>query len=118
MQRSVNGPGVCGGLLGFRLGLTDIRVIVIEPSAVATDTTHITHPTASARAWTTADAHRPKDIAEVIAFAVSRPLRGSTDTVRPRRKRSDSAAGGARTAQACFGSMQLRCCGVRSRART
>jgi NADP-dependent 3-hydroxy acid dehydrogenase YdfG len=65
------------GLLGFRLELqSDIRVIVIEPSAVATElTTHITHPDSKRAAHeTTADTLiAPKDIAEVIAFAVSRP---------------------------------------------
>jgi NADP-dependent 3-hydroxy acid dehydrogenase YdfG len=53
-----------------------VRVIVIEPGAVATELTdHITHPETRAAAEqmyeTTAIA--PQDIAEIIAFAVSRP---------------------------------------------
>ena len=53
----------------------DIRVIVIEPGAVATElTSHITHADSKRRARGDRQyAHRPKDIAEVIAFAVSRP---------------------------------------------
>jgi len=56
----------------------DIRVTVIEPGAVATElTSHITH---DATKEATEDfvrdlAIRPEDIAEVIAFAVSRPRR-------------------------------------------
>jgi NADP-dependent 3-hydroxy acid dehydrogenase YdfG len=56
----------------------DIRVTVIEPGAVATElTSHITH---GATKEATEDfvrdlAIRPEDIAEVIAFAVSRPRR-------------------------------------------
>ena len=56
----------------------DVRVVVIEPGAVATELTdHITHPDAGQAAEQmykqlaiTAD-----DIAEVIAFAVTRPRR-------------------------------------------
>lgn len=56
----------------------DIRVTVIEPGAVATELTdHITHAETKK---TTEDfvrdlAIRPQDIAEVIAFAVTRPRR-------------------------------------------
>ena len=55
-----------------------IRVIVIEPGAVATELpTHITH--AGTRQTTEQFvkdlAIRPEDIADVIAFAVSRPQR-------------------------------------------
>jgi hypothetical protein len=88
------------GLLGFRLELQpDIRVIVIEPSAVATElTTHITHPDSKRAAHeTTADTLiAPKDIAEVIAFAVSRPLHVALNEIpcAPPRKRSDSTARG------------------------
>jgi NADP-dependent 3-hydroxy acid dehydrogenase YdfG len=54
----------------------DVRVIVIEPGAVATELTdHITHAETKAAAErmyeTTSIA--PEDIAEIIAFAVSRP---------------------------------------------
>jgi NADP-dependent 3-hydroxy acid dehydrogenase YdfG len=56
----------------------DIRVIVIEPGAVATELTdHITH--AATKEATEEFVHDlaipPEDIAEVIAFAVSRPRR-------------------------------------------
>ena len=57
---------------------TDIRVIVIEPGAVATElTTHITDPDSKRAAQdATASTHiAPEDIAEVISFAVSRPQR-------------------------------------------
>ena len=56
----------------------EIRVTVIEPGAVATELTdHITHEETK---QTTKDfvrdlAIRPEDVAEVIAFAVSRPRR-------------------------------------------
>ena len=54
----------------------DICVIVIEPGAVATELTeHITHLDSKRAAQeATANTHiAPKDIAEVIAFAVGRP---------------------------------------------
>ena len=55
----------------------DVRVIVIEPGAVATELTdHITHAETKAgrRADVRADLRSPpEDIAEIIAFAVSRP---------------------------------------------
>jgi NADP-dependent 3-hydroxy acid dehydrogenase YdfG len=54
----------------------DIRVIVIEPGAVATELTdHITHPETKARAEQMYEqtSISAQDIAEVIAFAVSRP---------------------------------------------
>ena len=56
----------------------DIRVMVIEPGAVATELTdHITHAeTKRATEEFVKDlAIRPEDIAEVIAFAVGRPRR-------------------------------------------
>jgi NADP-dependent 3-hydroxy acid dehydrogenase YdfG len=56
----------------------DIRVTVIEPGAVATElTSHITHvATKEATEDFVRDlAITPQDIAEVIAFAVSRPRR-------------------------------------------
>ena len=69
--------GMNGWSESLRLELQpDIRVIVIEPGAVATELTeHITHLD-SKRAAQEATAHThiaPKDIAEVIAFAVGRP---------------------------------------------
>ena len=54
----------------------DIRVIVIEPGAVATELTdHITHPEtkAGAEQMYQQTSISAQDIAEVIAFAVSRP---------------------------------------------
>ena len=54
----------------------DVRVIVIEPGAVATELTdHITHAEtkAAAEQMYEATAIAPQDIAEIIAFAVSRP---------------------------------------------
>jgi len=53
-----------------------VRVIVIEPGAVATELTdHITHAEtkAAAEQMYEATAIAPHDIAEIIAFAVSRP---------------------------------------------
>ena len=71
------------GINGFSEGLRqelqpDIRVTVIEPGAVATELTdHITHTqTKKATQEFVRDlAITPQDIAEVIAFAVSRPRR-------------------------------------------
>jgi NADP-dependent 3-hydroxy acid dehydrogenase YdfG len=53
----------------------DIRVMVIEPGAVATE--HITHAEAkrATQEFVKDIAITPQDIAEVIAFAVSRPRR-------------------------------------------
>ena len=56
----------------------EIRVIVIEPGAVATElTSHITHAETreATEAFVKELAIRPEDIAEVILFAVSRPRR-------------------------------------------
>jgi NADP-dependent 3-hydroxy acid dehydrogenase YdfG len=53
-----------------------VRVIVIEPGAVATELTdHITHreTKAAAEQMYEATSIAPRDIAEIIAFAVSRP---------------------------------------------
>jgi NADP-dependent 3-hydroxy acid dehydrogenase YdfG len=54
----------------------DVRVIVIEPGAVATELTdHITHPEtkAGAERMYARTSISAGDVAEVIAFAVSRP---------------------------------------------
>jgi NADP-dependent 3-hydroxy acid dehydrogenase YdfG len=56
--------------------LPDVRVIVIEPGAVATELTdHITHAEtkAAAEQMYRDTSIAPQDIAEIIAFAVSRP---------------------------------------------
>jgi NADP-dependent 3-hydroxy acid dehydrogenase YdfG len=56
----------------------DVRVIIIEPGAVATELTdHITHPEAKQGAQQLYDrlAITADDIAEIIAFAVTRPRR-------------------------------------------
>jgi NADP-dependent 3-hydroxy acid dehydrogenase YdfG len=55
----------------------DIRVILIEPGAIATELSdHITHPESKTAAKDVLDwAIPPHDIADVIAFAVSRPHR-------------------------------------------
>ena len=72
-----------GGINGWSEALRvepqpDVRVIVIEPGAITTELTdHITDP-ASKRANKTATAEMgipAQDIADVIAFAVSRPQR-------------------------------------------
>jgi NADP-dependent 3-hydroxy acid dehydrogenase YdfG len=71
--------GMNGWSESLRLELQpDIRVIVIEPGAVGTELTeHITHADSkrAAREATASTHIAPKDIAEVIAFAVSRPQR-------------------------------------------
>ena len=71
--------GMNGWSESLRLELQpDVRVIVIEPGAVATELTdHITHADSKrfAQEATTATHIEPEDIAEVIAFAVSRPQR-------------------------------------------
>jgi NADP-dependent 3-hydroxy acid dehydrogenase YdfG len=54
----------------------EVRVIVIEPGAVLTELTeHITHPAtkAAAEQMYQATAIAPQDIAQIIAFAISRP---------------------------------------------
>ena len=54
----------------------DIRVIVVEPGAVATELAgHITHEDTreGIEAFVASTAIRPEDIAEVVAFAVTRP---------------------------------------------
>ncbi len=54
----------------------DIRVIVVEPGAVATELAgHITHEETrkGTEEFVASTSIRPEDIAEVIAFAVSRP---------------------------------------------
>jgi NADP-dependent 3-hydroxy acid dehydrogenase YdfG len=56
----------------------DVRVIVVEPGAVGTELTdHITHAATkeATEAFVKDIAIRPEDIAEVIAFAISRPRR-------------------------------------------
>ncbi len=56
----------------------DVRVIIIEPGAVATELTdHITHPEAKQSAQQLYErlAITADDIAEIIAFAVTRPRR-------------------------------------------
>ncbi len=71
--------GINGWSEGLRQELQpDVRVMVIEPGAVATELTdHITHAeTKQATQEFVKDlAIAPADIAEVIAFAVSRPRR-------------------------------------------
>ena len=69
----------------------DVRVIVIEPGAVATELTdHITHreTKAAAEQMYEATAIAPQDIAEIIAFALSRPRTISLNEilVRPTRQ--------------------------------
>ena len=75
--RTATKRGMNGWSESLRLELQpDIRVIVIEPGAVATElTTHITHAGSKRAAQeATANTHiAPNDIAEVIAFAISRP---------------------------------------------
>ncbi len=71
------------GVNGFSEGLRqelapDVRVTVIEPGAVATELSdHITDANAkqAAKQWVRDVAISAQDIAEVIAFAVSRPPR-------------------------------------------
>jgi NADP-dependent 3-hydroxy acid dehydrogenase YdfG len=65
--------------------LPDVRVIVIEPGAVATELTdHITHAgskQAAERMYNDVEAISAEDVAEVIAFAVSRPRRVSLNEI-------------------------------------
>src|SRR5579863_3185146 len=61
-----------------------VRVIDIEPGAVATELTdHITHPEtkAAAEQMYEATAIAPQDIAEIVAFAVSRPRNVSVNEI-------------------------------------
>ncbi len=71
--------GIGGWSEGLRLELQpDVRVIVVEPGAVATELPdHITHEQTrtAVRGWVGEIAIRAEDIAEIIAFAVSRPRR-------------------------------------------
>jgi NADP-dependent 3-hydroxy acid dehydrogenase YdfG len=73
--------------------LPDVRVIVIEPGAVATELTdHITHAQAKQAAdklYTDVEAISAEDVAEVIAFAVTRPQRVSLNEIlmRPSKQR-------------------------------
>jgi NADP-dependent 3-hydroxy acid dehydrogenase YdfG len=70
--------GINGWSEALRVELQpDIRVIVIEPGAVATELSdHITHADSQRAAKEVLDwAISPRDIAEVIAFAVGRPQR-------------------------------------------
>ena len=71
--------GINGWSEGLRQELQpDVRVTVIEPGAVATELTdHITHADTrrATREFVRDLAIRPEDIAEIIAFAVSRPRR-------------------------------------------
>jgi NADP-dependent 3-hydroxy acid dehydrogenase YdfG len=71
--------GINGWSEGLRQELQpDVRVIVVEPGAVATELTdHITHDAtkAATKDYVRDLAITSDDIAEVIAFAVSRPKR-------------------------------------------
>jgi NADP-dependent 3-hydroxy acid dehydrogenase YdfG len=71
--------GMNGWSESLRLELQpDVRVILIEPGAVATELTgHITHAESkrAAQEATSATHIEAEDIAEVIAFAVGRPQR-------------------------------------------
>jgi NADP-dependent 3-hydroxy acid dehydrogenase YdfG len=71
--------GINGWSEGLRQELQpDVRVMVIEPGAVATELTdHITHPETrrAAKQFVDGLAITAQDIAEVIAFAVARPRR-------------------------------------------
>ena len=70
--------GINGWSEALRVELQpDIRVIVIEPGAIATELSdHITHADSKRAAKEVLDwSIPPRDIADVIAFAVSRPQR-------------------------------------------
>jgi len=71
--------GIVGWSEGLRQELQpNVRVMVIEPGAVETELTdHITHAEtkAASKEYTRSLAIKSEDIAEVIAFAVSRPKR-------------------------------------------
>ncbi len=71
--------GLGGWSEGLRMELQpDVRVILIEPGAVATELTdHITHADTrdAVKQMVGGIAIPPEDIAEVIAFAVARPRR-------------------------------------------
>jgi NADP-dependent 3-hydroxy acid dehydrogenase YdfG len=80
--------GINGWSEALRVELQpDIRVTVIEPGAIATELAdHITHADSTKAAEeATADMGIPaQDIADVIAFAISRPQRGASSR-EPRR---------------------------------
>jgi NADP-dependent 3-hydroxy acid dehydrogenase YdfG len=71
--------GIVGWSEGLRQELQpNVRVMVIEPGAVESELTdHITHPEtkAASKEYVRELAIKAEDIAEVIAFAVSRPKR-------------------------------------------
>ncbi|MGA8744571.1 MAG: SDR family oxidoreductase [Solirubrobacterales bacterium] len=71
--------GLGGWSEGLRMELSpDIRVMLVEPGAVATELTdHITHAETktAVKEMVGGIAIRPEDIAEVIAFAIARPRR-------------------------------------------
>jgi NADP-dependent 3-hydroxy acid dehydrogenase YdfG len=77
--------GVNGWSEALRVELRpDIRVMVIEPGAVATELSdHITHEDSKKSAQDYRDnvAIPPQDIAEIIAFALSRPKRTSLSEI-------------------------------------
>jgi NADP-dependent 3-hydroxy acid dehydrogenase YdfG len=70
--------GINGWSEALRVELQpDIRVVVIEPGAIATELSdHITHADSKRAAKDSLDtAIPPHDIADVVAFAVGRPRR-------------------------------------------
>jgi NADP-dependent 3-hydroxy acid dehydrogenase YdfG len=77
------------GMVGWSEGLRqellpDVRVILVEPGAVATELTHhITHAQTKkvVEDWVGDIAIPPEDIADVIAFAVSRPRRTALNEI-------------------------------------
>lgn len=76
--------GMNGWSESLRLELQPaVRVMVIEPGAVATElTTHITHEESKKTAIESLDwAIPPEDIADVIAFALNRPKRTSLSEI-------------------------------------
>jgi NADP-dependent 3-hydroxy acid dehydrogenase YdfG len=77
--------GINGWSEALRVELQpDIRVMVIEPGAVATELSdHITHEESqqSAREYRDHVALPPRDIADVIAFALGRPKRISLNEI-------------------------------------
>ena len=77
--------GINGWSESLRVELQpDIRVMVIEPGAIKTELAdHITHPDSKRAAkQATADMAIPaQDVADVIAFAVSRPQRTTLNEI-------------------------------------
>ncbi len=76
--------GINGWSESLRVELQpDIRVMVVEPGAIATELSdHITHAESRRAAKESLDmAIPPDDIADVIAFAVSRPRRVSLNEI-------------------------------------